>query len=63
MIFNGIYSTIIYPIYTVISFPGFYEFQLWVLVFSEILFLIDLIMGFFKQRLDERKVAMKESLE
>jgi hypothetical protein len=50
---NGIYAAVIYPYYTILDFPDFNNIELWVLIFCEFLFAVDIIFSFFKQELDE----------
>lgn len=51
---NGFYSTIAYLMYTVaIDYPGFNNAELWGLYECESIFLIDMILCLFKQKLED----------
>lgn len=63
IIFNGIYSCLVYPAYTLNGFPSQDQFNFWLICFSEALFFIDICLSFFKQELNEEGQSKQESLE
>jgi hypothetical protein len=48
IIMNEVYSAITYPYFTVNEFPNFSRVSLWVLFFSEFIFLVNIVLSFFK---------------
>ena len=62
IIFNEVYSAIAYPYFTVNDFPNFSHVSLWVIFISEFIFLINIVLSFFKQDLDEEGETKHDSL-
>jgi hypothetical protein len=61
--FNGLYSAIAYPYFMVNDFPSIDDPETIILIMSETIFLIDIILNFFKQDLDEEGKSKFESLK
>ena len=60
---NGVYSAFAYPFYMVNEFPGFTDPGVLFLFFIEFLFLIDIILSFFKQEINEDGHSKIDPLE
>ena len=58
-----IHTTVVYPYYTVFEFPGINSSVFWWIMISEFVCLINIILNFFKQELDEQGQSKNESLE
>ena len=59
---NGFYSAISYPFYMVNGFPKLSDYGMWVIIYSESIFFIDIVLSFFKQELDEEGISKSEPL-
>ena len=63
LMINGVYSAIAYPYYMVNEFPGFEDPGILVIFLSDFLFLIDIILSFFKQEINEDGQSKTDPLE
>ena len=48
-----IFTTVVYPYYTVFDFPSFRYSTFWWITVMELVCLVQIVMSFFKQELDE----------
>lgn len=58
-----IFTTLVYPYYTVFEFPHYYSSTFWLILVAELICLIDILFNFFKQQLDEQGQPKNEALE
>ena len=63
IILNCLYTCLVYPSYTLNSFPSIKDSAFWTLALSELCFFIDICLSFFKQDLNEEGKSKHESLE
>ncbi len=63
LMINGVYSAIAYPYYMVNEIPGFKDPGILIIFLSEFLFLVDIILSFFKQEINEDGQSKAEPLE
>ena len=60
---NGVYSAFFYPYYMVNDFPGFQNIGILIILLSEFFFLMDIILCFFKQEINEDGQSKMDPLE
>ena len=63
LILNSLYSSIVYPHYTMNGFPVYGEGAFALLGFSEGFFIIDIIFNFIKQGIDEEGNSKHERIK
>lgn len=63
IVLNCLFTTVIYPHYTMNGFPNYQQTEFWVLVGSECIFATNIILNFFKQGIDEEGKSKREPLE
>ena len=62
IMFNGFYSALSYPYYMTTEFPSINSDGWIIIFFSESLFLLDIVLCFFKQDLDEEGISKQDPL-
>ena len=60
---NCLYTSLVYPVYSINQFPTIWSLEWFVLIFSELCFFIDIVISFFKQEVDEEGKSKFLSLE
>ena len=58
-----VYTTVVYPYYSVFEFPNYETAIFWRIMVSELACFIDIVLNFFKQNLDEQGQSKNENLE
>ena len=63
IILNSLYSSIVYPHYTMNGFPLYHQYDFALLGISEGFFIIDIIFNFIKQGIDEEGNTKQEPIK